>query len=376
MRKPFLSGLVTVSLCQMLAVAGPAAQRPAAAAAHDLTFEDRVRAQEAIERVYYGHQIDATTPFEEAVPREVIEAKVRRSLKLSVALERLWSLPVTAEMLHGEALRIAAQTRMPERLREIQAALGDDAILFEETYARQAIVERLARDAFASDRRLHAEARAEAERLRKQLVSGALAPDAAHARRSVVILKSTSDEARRAPVASRPEAGRADDAAPQTLELSPDEFRRVRAQAPAEVGAIGAVVDQRDAFTVSVVLAESDGTSEIATFEIPKLAWSGWWDGAAARFDETEARQVVHAGGLLPASTDRSTASGTSGPTCAGSWAANGGLDNFLDGRSGHTAVWTGTQMIVWGGYVGDGLDTRGRYDPTTDAWTPVSTAN
>src|SRR5437867_13033778 len=34
-----------------------------------LTFEDRVAAQEAIERVYYSHQIGATLSFEEAVPR-------------------------------------------------------------------------------------------------------------------------------------------------------------------------------------------------------------------------------------------------------------------------------------------------------------------
>jgi N-acetylneuraminic acid mutarotase len=49
---------------------------------------------------------------------------------------------------------------------------------------------------------------------------------------------------------------------------------------------------------------------------------------------------------------------------------------------SGHTAVWTGTEMIVWGGndiwwfspddgHVGDGY----RYDPATDAWAPLSDA-
>ena len=46
------------------------------ALARDLSFEDRVRAQEAIERVYYAHQIGATKPFEQAVPRDVLEKKV------------------------------------------------------------------------------------------------------------------------------------------------------------------------------------------------------------------------------------------------------------------------------------------------------------
>ena len=41
--------------------------------------------------------------------------------------------------------------------------------------------------------------------------------------------------------------------------------------------------------------------------------------------------------------------------------------------RSGHTAVWTGNEMIVWGGvgssaYLNDG----GHYNPATDTWTPT----
>ena len=47
--------------------------------------------------------------------------------------------------------------------------------------------------------------------------------------------------------------------------------------------------------------------------------------------------------------------------------------------RFRHSAVWTGTQMIVWGGLnsIGtapDALNTGGRYDPSTDTWLPTST--
>lgn len=42
------------------------------------------------------------------------------------------------------------------------------------------------------------------------------------------------------------------------------------------------------------------------------------------------------------------------------------------------SAIWTGSEMIVWGGYDGTpaGLDTGGRYDPVTDSWTSTSTTN
>ncbi len=44
-------------------------------------------------------------------------------------------------------------------------------------------------------------------------------------------------------------------------------------------------------------------------------------------------------------------------------------------GRSDHTAVWTGTELVVFGGARGSGLLLKdgGRYDPRHDAWVPVA---
>jgi N-acetylneuraminic acid mutarotase len=42
-----------------------------------------------------------------------------------------------------------------------------------------------------------------------------------------------------------------------------------------------------------------------------------------------------------------------------------------------HTAVWTGSKMIVWGGRAAGGpFSTGGIYDPATDTWTATSTTN
>lgn len=46
--------------------------------------------------------------------------------------------------------------------------------------------------------------------------------------------------------------------------------------------------------------------------------------------------------------------------------------------RTLHSAVWTGTHMIVWGGKLpgaGQTTDTGARYDPASDSWTPTSTS-
>ena len=52
---------------------------------------------------------------------------------------------------------------------------------------------------------------------------------------------------------------------------------------------------------------------------------------------------------------------------------------NAPSGRTLHTAVWTGSEMIVWGGYDASPayvLNTGGRYNPSTDSWTATSTTN
>ena len=87
-----------------------------------LTLDQRVMAQEAIERVYYAHQIAATKSFEQAVPRSVLETKVRKYLDQTAALKLYWKTSVTDEMLQRELERMAHGTRMPERLLEIYAA--------------------------------------------------------------------------------------------------------------------------------------------------------------------------------------------------------------------------------------------------------------
>src|SRR5262245_48050023 len=133
MRARSLAGFVVVA---GWAVVSPVRGTPEASPGRTLTFEDRVRAQEAIERIYYAHQIGATLPFEQAVPRAFLEEKVRTYLKLSLALETYWDTPVTAEALQAELERIAKNTRFPDRLIEIHEALGNDALLIQETVCR------------------------------------------------------------------------------------------------------------------------------------------------------------------------------------------------------------------------------------------------
>jgi N-acetylneuraminic acid mutarotase len=82
------------------------------------------------------------------------------------------------------------------------------------------------------------------------------------------------------------------------------------------------------------------------------IVWGGW-----------AANVALDTGGVYDPATDTWTATSTAGAPSPRVW---------------HTAVWTGSKMIVWGGMnlaTHTYLDTGGIYDPATDTWTPVSTA-
>jgi len=124
---------VTLVLCALTAVESRAASRV-------LTFEQRVAAQEAIDRVYHAHRTDPSLPFKKAMPRAVIEGKVRTYLKQSVALAQFWGKPITGDGLDRELERILENTLYPDRLRAVFLALDDDPLLIIETFVRPSLV--------------------------------------------------------------------------------------------------------------------------------------------------------------------------------------------------------------------------------------------
>jgi N-acetylneuraminic acid mutarotase len=59
-------------------------------------------------------------------------------------------------------------------------------------------------------------------------------------------------------------------------------------------------------------------------------------------------------------------------------WVATATGSGVPSARSRQTAVWTGTEMIVWGGFYNSGgfvyPNAGGRYNPATDSWVATST--
>jgi N-acetylneuraminic acid mutarotase len=292
--------------------------------ARELSFEERVKAQEAIERVYYSHQLGTTKPFEEAVPREAIERRVHVYLKQSVALATRWKTPVTAEALEREWGRIAERTRFPDRLEEVIEALGHDRVLVLECFVRPLLVDRLARGVPGERADRFDESQVTTVATEGPLV----APSSCPAEDSWVTGVLASD----AP------AGRTAHTAVWTGTVM-----LLWGGSPAPLGfRYDPLID---------TWRPISSTGEPSARSRHSAVWTGSemivWGGS-----------VINDGGRYDPISDSWSAISTAGAPQA---------------RTYHSAVWTGTRMLVWGGYGGDPLGDGASYDPGSNTWSPIA---
>jgi N-acetylneuraminic acid mutarotase len=317
-----------------------------------LTLDERIRCQEALERVDWTHRSKGQgRSFEQAVPRTVLRRSAENAVLKTEALRRFWGVTITPERLQAELDRMAAHSKAPARLRELFAALGDDPVKAAECLARPLLVDRLIRTSYAFDERRHGDLRARARREVGELASAA-ALEATTGVRTEVEWRRGHDRTRT--------DGR--------LELEPEAFdARVR-ELRAEMGQANAAIvldrpsplrEDESRFYVLVVHELDDRHVSLTTIEWPKRPFDSWWT-------ETRERLTPEPMGTafefrLPALAGAACPDDTWTPTL-----------QLLDPRYWHTAVWTGSEMIVFGGMssVGTIYGDGSRYDPATDTWT------
>ncbi len=328
-----------------------------AAQARTLTLEERIAAQTAIEQVYWSHRVwpkenpGPKPPLSEVMPASAIRAKVIDYLQQSNALDSIWQHAVTPVVLQAELDRMASGSKDPAMLSELYAALGNDPFVIAETLGRQTLVDRLIHDWYASDTRFHGGVKASADRALDHCSSldcaktlGGQLSETTWTMRGVE------------PISA--------------IVLDPDEWTdklsRLGESFHAEpsrlpVGHFTALEETPGGFVVTAVRSQSK--DELITVSVvwPKRSFDAWWSEAKASISPE----------LTAAPATYTLAATSSGPCVNDTWAKT--VDE-PSARSGHAAIWTGSEMIIWGGSDSNVRNDGSRYNPATDSWTPTST--
>ncbi len=323
-----------------------------------LTFEQRVAYQHAIEEVYWRHRIwpkertDRKPSLDAVMSQAQLQKKVEDYLRKSQALEDQWQRPLSAEQLQAEMDRMAKHTRQPEVLHDLVEALGNDPFVIAECLARPVLTERLVGDLSAPDNK------------------GRFDPARSKGLPSVSMETTVANGAYTLPRIAEGNPPCTDDNwAPTCLINAPaGRSYHTAVWTGSEMivwGGLGSsdwnTGGKYDPATNSW-MATSTTNAPSGRFE-QTAVWTGSemivWGG-------TDGYDDVNTGGRYNPSTDSWIATSTSTAPSA---------------RKGHTAVWTGSEMIIWGGVYQRGgppeyFNTGGRYNPSTNSWTATSTTN
>ena len=366
-------------------VAAGGAMPATGASARELDFEKRLSAQRAIEDVYWRHRIwpaenDGPKPaLDDVLPETELRVTVENSLLESKALEQIWDRPIRDAELQEEIDRMVTTSRAPGVLREVFAALGNDPALVAECLARPLLADRLIREAYAHDPRFHLDRKTAIERtLLRHPTLADLRRDA-ESSEAVWVRGGGRSERKREGVRVIP----MDDATwRHSLTRLGEEFAPGSTAARVEpsvdslpVGVLSGLQEDDERFFVQTVLERNSARLRIATVAWPKTPFDEWWAATRAALAASSPEDVatgpdpvLHL--TLPMPAAASCTSDT--------WVPVQTVD-APSPRDSFSAVWTGTEMIVWGGYnAATNMDTNtgGRYNPATNAWTTTTTTN
>ncbi len=129
------------------------------------------------------------------------------------------------------------------------------------------------------------------------------------------------------------------------------------------------------AITAAKIASGAVGSAQLAAGSVTATRLA---PGAAATNLATSGQAGVPSGGLILSATDNPALVAAGyvkiGPTTAADTWKGLSVSTAPVPRIDHTAVWTGSEMIVWGGWNGGAgyFNDGGRYNPTTDVWTPL----
>ena len=323
-----------------------------------LTFQERVAYQRAIEEVYWRHRIwpkdnpRPKPPLAAIVSEAQLEQKVKDYLRKSQLATDPRQLPITTSELQAEMERMAAHTKQPEVLRELFEALGNDPFVIAECLARPAVAERFVTNLSGNNRDQFDTSRARAKNQMGKLIAAA-SPNY------------------KLPTISGAPNGCMDDTwtDTSTTDAASPRFEHTAVWTGTEMIVWGGHQPPDVLNTGGRYNPSTDTWSPTSTTNAPDArtdhtaVWTGTemivWGGNGC------CPIYFNTGGRYNPATDSWTATSTA---------------NAPDGRLIHTAVWTGSQMIVWGGQgplpPPGFFNTGGRYDPSTDSWTATSTIN
>lgn len=334
--------------------------------------------------------------FSEVVDIDEIRQSVLENLKMEAILAKRFNFEITPAMLQHDLDRMVKNTKDPKRLKELFAVLNNNPMTIAQCVSRPYLVQKKTANSFNWHKEIHAETKAlaesEIEIYKKSLNTDVLTVEPQTVTFS---LKSNDTDKLENYIDKK-----------IVFELDKDEYKQKSYQLKqaslreTEYGFIYQELLSETADNIEVkilfwqkqtlydwLVQQYDDSPFIPsklkklylpeisviqqTFDEKSITIDQWMPHGnkvpEARFDHSTiwtGTEMIVWGGNLNSGGHFLKTGGRYNPS-TDSWLATS-LIGAPTGRTNHSAIWSGTEMIVWGG---DSLSTGGRYNPSTDSW-------
>jgi len=351
-----------------------------------LTLEDRIQYQSLMERIYLEQRDTAAleapkaVSVEQPIPREEIHRKIFTRLRMTIALEKIWGQSITESALQTEYRRILENSRDPELLQELFGALDEDSDVIARLLVQPILVRHRLHESYWWDAEIHSTV--------LQMAEGELLSDDGAGELGGFSGQYTETEWRL--------VGQGD---PRRIEfengvqirfLGPQQWEalltdlghRWNGDAAPEGAGPGLPLyeftrleEGKEYFWSSVILHQDATSLRMGSYTWFKESFSKWWSANEGRFpiEIGEDEQPIRLS--PPEHSNQPEITTKDGEVTDDAWySLNSSDPDTPVAREQHTAVWTGTQMIIWGGTNGTQyFNSGGVYDPATDSWSATS---
>ncbi|MGH8029756.1 MAG: Kelch repeat-containing protein, partial [Arenimonas sp.] len=290
--------------------------------------------------------------------REVLATRAERTARMVSYLRAQRGRDLSQADLQGEIDRLGRDTQAPQALAKVFKALGNDPQLIGECLAKPVLVDRLARQYFAQDTRVHGPVATRAQLALDAAIAASATPVGASPARLPLITAELDERV------ANPAATGAEKALVRTLV----EHNVAQWQiAPATSRTRWSRLHETETEFTALRGDYRDGKLELRTLRWPKQRLDAWWTTASASYAPDFSTKAPH-GLTLP-----QLASGE-----IAHWSRMRDHDTYPLGSEGDRSVVvaTGSEVLIWGGLLSDDeqpIPSRTSnglaYNPTTDSW-------
>ena len=324
-------------------------------------FDQLVACQIIIEDFNWSHRIwpeqnlTKKPPREQLISNEEIYAQTVEMFKMESALANLYGIKITNNMLQTDLNRMAENTKDPKRLEQLFLILDNNPDMISNCVSRPHMVKAQLYSKFSKDQFFHDEVKQLALFELAQYESNNASDLTADVYLSHYTIKDSSESLE-------------DIKHSTSISLDKQEFENLYNKYTNKN--TGIELEETDEHFVYRERANKiNGGFKIKTMQWKKIRFDTWWKKESTNRKVPKKIKNVDNLQLPKISTTMHEFNNHTSVVKS--------LSNGPSVREHHTAIWTGVEMIVWGGnWQRDKRDTGGKYNPTTDSWTATSTSS